>query len=146
MARTSLSTTERRKATHNARRKAKLRQSVVAVAALGSILAASQHRGFRLGVTSNSTPRPLHTSILTGIGWVTELQYGHPDRFRRQMGMSKILFRKLLRDLQVSTGLQDSKYIKAEEQAAIFLHFCVTGATNRQLQERFQHSGDTISR
>ena len=62
------------------------------------------------------------------------------------MGMSKLLFQKLLRELQAWTGLRDSRYVKMEEQVAVFLHFCVTGATNRHLQERFQRSGDTISR
>ena len=71
-----------------------------------------------------------YTLILTSIGWVTELQTGHPNRFHQQLGMSKVLFRKLLQELQVSTDLQDSKHVKIEEQLAIFMHFCVTGNTN----------------
>ena len=142
MARTSVSAAEKRKALHKARKTAKIRQSVVVLAALGGILATVQH----LGHASKSKPRPIHTSILTGIGWVKELQSGHPDRFRHQMGMSKLLFQKLLRELQAWTGLRDSRYVKMEEQVAVFLHFCVTGATNRHLQEQFQRSGDTISR
>jgi hypothetical protein len=142
MARTSVSTTEKQNTRHEARRKAKIRRSAVALAALGSILAIVRN----CAPASCSKPRPIHTSILTGIGWVTELQSGHPERFQHQMGMSKLLFQKLLRELQAVTGLQDSKYVKIEEQVAIFLNFCVTGTTNRHLQERFQRSGDTISR
>jgi hypothetical protein len=114
MARTPVSTTERRKVIH--------RRSVVVVAALGGILAAAR----RHSLASKPAPRPMHTSILTGIGWVRELQSGHPVRFRRQMGMSKTLFQKLLRELHSLTGLRDSKHVRIEEQVAIFLKFCVT--------------------
>ncbi|KAH9986108.1 hypothetical protein BJV74DRAFT_775162 [Russula compacta] len=62
------------KATHDAQRKAKIRWSIVAVAALSGILAVARHH-------TSTTPCPFHTSLLTGIGWVRELQSGHPDCF-----------------------------------------------------------------
>ncbi|KAF8171128.1 hypothetical protein BJ912DRAFT_832054, partial [Pholiota molesta] len=40
----------------------------------------------------------------------------------------------------------DGKYVSANEQLAIFLHFARTGASSRMLQERFQRSGETISK
>ncbi|EEB91025.1 hypothetical protein MPER_10689, partial [Moniliophthora perniciosa FA553] len=44
------------------------------------------------------------------------------------------------------SGLEDGKHITAAEQLAIFLYLGRAGASNRDLQERFQHSGDTISK
>jgi hypothetical protein len=90
-------------------------------------------------------PRPKHTSILTGQRWINELLKGHPDRFHEQIGMRKHVFRRLLKELQLYHGLQDSKYVRAEEQLAIFLHLARTGLSSRMLQERFQRSADTIS-
>jgi hypothetical protein len=42
-----------------------------------------------------------------------------------------------------TAGLCNTKHVTAEEQLAIFLYLCTTGATN---QERFQRSPDTISK
>jgi transposase len=52
----------------------------------------------------------------------------------------------LLLELQIHAGLLHSKHICAEEQLAIFLHIAKTGKSVREIQERFQHSPDTISR
>jgi hypothetical protein len=63
-----------------------------------------------------------------------------------QLGMVKHVFRKLCAELQLQHGLSDGKYVSAEEKLAIFLHFARTGASSRMLQERFQRSGETISK
>ncbi|KAJ6532635.1 hypothetical protein B0H19DRAFT_858648, partial [Mycena capillaripes] len=39
-----------------------------------------------------------------------------------------------------------TKHVSSEEQLAIFLRIAVTGLGNREQQERFQRSGDTISK
>jgi hypothetical protein len=70
---------------------------------------------------------------------------GHQDRCPTNFGMEMHVFLALLRELQGS-GLQPTKHVSSEEQLAIFLYLCVTGASNRILQERFERSGDTISR
>jgi hypothetical protein len=88
----------------------------------------------------------MHTSILTGEAWVRELLAGHPVRFQRSMGMAKHVFRRLVLELQVFAGLHPTKYVSMNEQVAIFLFICVKGESNRQAQERFQRSGDTISK
>ncbi|KAJ7842289.1 hypothetical protein B0H13DRAFT_1648844, partial [Mycena leptocephala] len=71
---------------------------------------------------------------------------GHPDRSRRAFGMSRHVFLKLLQVLHLRCGLAPTKHVSSEEQLAIFLHMAVTGLGNREQQERFQRSGDTISR
>ena len=44
-------------------------------------------------------------------------------------------------------GLKDSRYgITIEEQVAMFLFTVARSASNRDVQERFQHSGETVSR
>jgi hypothetical protein len=39
-----------------------------------------------------------------------------------------------------------TKTVSVEEAVAIFLYIVGRGASNRDAQERFQHSGETISR
>ena len=87
-----------------------------------------------------------HTSTLSGQQWVDELRGGHPERFKNEMGMSKHVFNKLLKMLKEDGGLKDTRYVSAEEHLAIFLHFAHQALSNRGLQERFQRSGDTISK
>ncbi|KIK79526.1 hypothetical protein PAXRUDRAFT_40826, partial [Paxillus rubicundulus Ve08.2h10] len=67
-------------------------------------------------------PRPVHTSILTGQGWLNELLTGHPVRFYNMMGMDQYVFRKLSCELQLYAGLSNSKHVSADEKLAIFLH------------------------
>ncbi|GLB38366.1 putative nuclease activity [Lyophyllum shimeji] len=73
------------------------------------------------------TRTPQHTSILTGEKWLRELLAGHPVRFYNMFGMN-------------------NKYIQKEEQLAIFLRMARSGGSNREMQERFQRSADTISK
>ena len=87
-----------------------------------------------------------HTSVLRGQQWVDELLEGHPARFKNEMGMSKLVFNRLLEVLEEDGGLKDSRYVSSQEQLAIFLHFAHRALSNRGLQERFQRSADTISK
>lgn len=61
------------------------------------------------------------------------------------MGMSKDVFRRLGHTLSVKCGLKSTRYVSAEVQIAIFLRAVVGACSNRDLQERFQHAGSTIS-
>jgi hypothetical protein len=61
------------------------------------------------------------------------------------MTMAKHVFWRLLRELQIYGGLHDTKYVTSEEQLAIFLRVCRTGATQWDMQEHFQCSPNTIS-
>lgn len=115
--------------------------------------------------------KPMHTSILMGQGWVDELLngiyfldtfpmtginynftiwldllLGHPLRFRRAMGMHRHVFCKLVRELETRTWLCPTRWVSSEEQLAIFLRIARTGQGNAEMQERFQRSGDTVSK
>lgn len=59
--------------------------------------------------------------------------------------MGQHVFLKLVAFLRTECGLCDSRWIKAEEQVAIFLRIARTGLGFREHQERFQRSGHTIS-
>lgn len=96
--------------------------------------------------TPSLTKIPQHTSSLTGFDWLQELLSGHPVRFYYTFGMEKHVFKKLVLELSQFTGLTHSKYVRMEEQVAIFLFMARSGCSNRTAQERFQRSGDTISR
>lgn len=89
--------------------------------------------------------QPYHTSILSGEAWVQELLHGHPRRIRTELGVHKHVFRELVFTLRHMEH-QDSKYVTLEEQLAIFLYTCVTGLTSEHVGERFQRTGETISR
>jgi hypothetical protein len=60
--------------------------------------------------------------------------------------MSALQFALLWAELASTGDLGDSRYITAQEQLAIFIYWMVHGSSQRELQERFQRSGDTISR
>jgi hypothetical protein len=85
-----------------------------------------------------------HTSVLTGQLWIEELLCGHDGRFYNELGMNKFVFHRLITILEADSGLHATRHISAAEQLAIFLHYVRRGLSNRALQERFQHSGDTI--
>lgn len=70
---------------------------------------------------------------------------GHPTSFRRMMGMSKYVFQRLVTALR-GAGLHATRYVSLEEQLGVFLRIAVTGLGNREMQERFQRSGETISK
>jgi hypothetical protein len=97
-------------------------------------------------MTPHLIKTPMYDSKLSGEDWVQELLNGHPGRFHDNLGMSKHVFRKLVHELQMYAGLDDSKHIMKEEQVAIFLRLCRTGGVTRDRQERFQRSPNTISR
>jgi len=87
-----------------------------------------------------------HTSQLTGAGWVKELINGHHDRIWTELGMRVHVFLAFVHELRVVCGMQDSKYVKLDEQVAIFLYMSVTGLSIRHVGERFQRSNETISK
>lgn len=90
--------------------------------------------------------QPYHTSKLSGAEWVKELINGHHDRIWTELGMRVHVFLAFVHELRVTCGLQDSKYVHLDEQAAIFLYMCVTGLSIRHAGERFQRSNETISK
>ncbi len=81
-------------------------------------------------VTKHVTPlisvRLMNISKLTGMNWVRELLTGHPIYFSDALVMPKHVYLKLVKDLQLYSGLTHSKHVQLEEQVALFLHFCKT--------------------
>jgi hypothetical protein len=70
---------------------------------------------------------------------------GHECRCRREFRMEAYVFRALVKLLRDKNLLSDG-LIQIEEQVAMFLYTLAKNASNRTVQERFQHSGDTVSR
>ena len=60
--------------------------------------------------------------------------------------MEKAIFCRLVDLLRDKNLLQDTRGVVVEEQVAIFMYAISKNASNRDLQWRFQHSGETISR
>lgn len=88
------------------------------------------------------------TSILSGRAWITELYNGHSGRFRYELCMPKHVFMRLCTTLVNDFQLRVPERphgLHVEESVAIFIHV-LKNLPNRELQERFQHSGETISR
>lgn len=98
-----------------------------------------------LYASANYFTQPYHTSKLSGQQWVDELIQGHPDRIHCELGVHLPVFISLIITLQ-RMGYGDNKYVKLEEQLAIFLYGSVTGLSVRHLGERFQRSNDTIAK
>lgn len=87
-----------------------------------------------------------HTSMLSGHQWIEELLAGHDERFYNELGLHKHVFRQLLSVLDRDAGLCGSRHVSASEHLCIFLHYARRSLSNRALQERFQRSGDTITK
>src|ERR1700761_1024451 len=93
------------------------------------------------------SPIPMHTSILTGQRWLDELlNTRNPQRCFNQLGMYPASFCLLHWELVMNGGLTSGRAVSAAEQTAIFVYWMVHGSSQRELMERFQHSGDTISK
>lgn len=79
-------------------------------------------------------------------GFMTEVLNGHDDGCREMFRMDKNVFHKLCDILRKRGVLRDTAGVMIEEQLAIFLNIIGHNERNRVIQERFQHSGETISR
>ncbi|KAJ9177071.1 hypothetical protein P3X46_012323 [Hevea brasiliensis] len=89
---------------------------------------------------------PCRSSLPSGSGFMTEVLDGHDDLCREMFRMDKHVFHKLCNTLRQRGMLRDTAGVMIEEQLAIFLNIIGHNERNRVIQERFQHSGETISR
>lgn len=89
---------------------------------------------------------PCRTSSHTGFKFVREVLNGHDVRCHQQFRMEKHVFTELLMTLNQNYDLKSSSDMPLEEALAMFLITLGHGLTNRMIQERFQHSGETVSR
>ena len=89
---------------------------------------------------------PCRTSSHTRYKFVMEVLKGHKDRCHQQFRMEKHVFMKLCNTLSQKYGLQKGRDVSLVETLAMFLITLGHVFGNRMVQERFQHSSETISR
>ena len=90
--------------------------------------------------------KPCIVSYNTGIHWLSELLNGHWKRCVNMFRMDANTLTSLCVDLETRYGLKPSSCMPAMEKLAMFIFTIAIGASNRQVQERFQHSGEIVSR
>lgn len=98
---------------------------------------------------SSSQPykkKPIHNSVRNGVTFIHETLTGHEALSKRRFHMEREIFEALVQKLREENLLADSRYLSVEEQLGIFLYAVSKNASNRTLQDQFQHSGETISR
>ncbi len=96
---------------------------------------------------NHSPPKPLHTRILTGDAFVQQVMGSkNPQRIRNILRMKLDVFQFLCSELENEGGLTASRSVSVEEEVTMFLLTVARSASNRDVQDRFQHSGDTVSR
>ena len=89
---------------------------------------------------------PCMVSYNTGMRWLSEVLRGHWKRSVNMFRMDATTLLSLCTELETHHGLKPSRRMSVIEKVAMFLFTIAVGASNRQVQERFQHSGETISR
>jgi hypothetical protein len=89
---------------------------------------------------------PCRTSSQTGYKWVMEILQGNPDRCKQNFRMEIHVFIYLCKELKEKYHLRGTRKLTVEELVAMFLSTLGHGFGNRIVQERFQHSGETVSR
>ncbi|XP_074315260.1 uncharacterized protein LOC141651446 [Silene latifolia] len=87
----------------------------------------------------------VRTSICSGWQFVIEVLNTLGESYRT-FRMESHVFIKLANLLVANYGLHPTREMRAEEALAIFLVICAHNHSNRTLQTRFKHSGETISR
>lgn len=88
---------------------------------------------------------PPRTSIQTGMGWLTEIM-NTPGECHKMLRMNNEIFLDLHDVLVERYGMKPSKHMNTYEMLGIFLYICAGCQSNRSGQNRFKHSGETISR
>ena len=92
-------------------------------------------------------PRVLRDSALNGADYVDEviMEVDGEVRLKEVTGLSKALFDQFVKEVLLTGAVTDGNCISAVEQSAIYLAMMHGGLSSRQAQERFQHSGATIT-
>jgi DDE superfamily endonuclease len=89
----------------------------------------------------------MRNSSLSGEAYTNELMScGNPRRIQEVLRMKLEVFQFLCEELKTTGSLSHSKYVGIEAQVAMFIHAIAHSRSNREVQERFQHSGETVSR
>ncbi|KAG5517407.1 hypothetical protein RHGRI_037968 [Rhododendron griersonianum] len=91
-------------------------------------------------------PRCSRNESPCGTRFMVEVLNGDDDGCREMFRMDKHVFHKLCGTLRQKGMLRDTPGVMIEEQLGIFLNIVGHNERNRVIQERFEHSGETISR
>jgi hypothetical protein len=90
--------------------------------------------------------RPCRTSLLGGNEWVLEILSGHPMRCFQNFRVAPDVFMRIVEIVRSRVSQSCRSLVSIEERLAMFLFIVGQNASNRNTQERFQHSGETVSR
>src|SRR5271170_4864332 len=89
----------------------------------------------------------MRTSSLSGAMYIEEvIKCKNPRWIQQVLRMKLGVFQFLCSELKSKGSLVDSKFVSVEEQVTMFLFTIAHASSNREVQERFQHSGETVSR
>jgi hypothetical protein len=95
---------------------------------------------------SKTIKSPYNDAPFTGDAYVQHILNGNRLRAQSMFRLSVNVFKICSDELFLLDEEPVSKLVSMDEQLAIFLYIVGQNATNRQTQDRFQHSGETISR
>ena len=88
----------------------------------------------------------MHTNIQTGYEWVQYTLNGNEKKCRNVFRMSSHVFRQLCNTLRTPYEYDGTKRVCLEESVAMTLVILGNAMVNRMVQDRFQHSGETMHR
>jgi hypothetical protein len=89
---------------------------------------------------------PCMISYNTRMRWLIEILNRHWVRCVNMFRMDANTLKSLSFELETMYGLKPSRQMSVIEKVGMFLYTLALGASNREVQERFQHSGETVSR
>jgi len=89
---------------------------------------------------------PCMNSYNTGMRWLTKILNGHWMRCVNMFWMDADTLKSLALELETMYRLKPSRQMSVIEKVGMFLYTLALGASNREVQERFQHSGETVFR
>ena len=89
---------------------------------------------------------PCRTCPLSGKEYIAELLTSNPRRIHEVLRMPKDTFLELGNWLGQNAGLANSRKMSVEQQLAMFLAIVGHRCSNREVQERFQVSGYTVTK
>ncbi|XP_024021718.1 uncharacterized protein LOC112091698 [Morus notabilis] len=98
-----------------------------------------------MSLTNRLNRQPRHNSALTGREYALEQLYGHPENMFEICCMHRDTFEAIVRLIQ-DRNLLPSLSISTEESLMMFLRTIALSDRNREIQDRFVHSGETVHR
>jgi len=84
---------------------------------------------------------PCMVSYNTGMRWLIEILNGHWVRCVNMFQMDVDTLKSLSFELEMMYELKPSRRMSVIEKVGMFLYTLALGASNREVHERFQHSG-----